>query len=85
MRKRKRNSNTEKPFEQISFADIKLNIGDKLYQNGAFYAEVTGESEELYFLQKSGSSCDMASPYFKETIIEGILFGKLMLEKMSYQ
>ena len=72
-------------FEQIGFDDIKLNIGDKLYKNGKLYAEVTGESEELYFLQKSGSTCDLSSPYFKETVIESILFGRLIVERMSFQ
>jgi hypothetical protein len=83
-RKRKKHSN-DRIFEQIGFNDIKLSKGDKLYKNGELYAEITGESEELYFLQKTGSSCDMASPYFKETIIESILFGRLFLEQLSFQ
>lgn len=74
-----------KMFEQISFNDIKLRIGDKLYKDGRLYAEVMGESKELYFLHKSGSSCDMPNPYFKKTIIENILFGKLFLEEMHFQ
>ena len=71
-------------FEQISFEDIKLNVGDKLYKNGKLYAEVTGESEELYFLQKCGSRCDIPNPFFKNTIIESILFGELYLEQLSF-
>ena len=85
MKRKKRTASGEKMFEQIGFGDIKLNVGDKLYKNGKLYAEVMGESEELYFLQKSGSSCDMPSPYFKETVIENILFGKLLLERVSFQ
>ncbi|MHB1393964.1 MAG: hypothetical protein ACYCYE_12995 [Clostridia bacterium] len=85
MRRKRRSDSSGKIFEQIGFGDLKLNIGDKLYKNGELYAEVTGESEELYFLQKSGSSCDMASPYFKDTIIESILFGRLFLERLSFQ
>lgn len=85
MKRRKKKSSGEKTYEQISFGDIKLTIGDKLYKNGKLYAAVTGESEELYFLQKSGSDCDIPSPYFKETIIENILFGNLFLEQLSFQ
>jgi len=85
MRKKRRKVSKDRMFEQIGIGDIKLSIGDKLYQNGKLYAEVMGESEELYFLQKTGSSCDMPSPYFKETVIENILFGKLFLEQMSFQ
>ncbi|HYF83275.1 MAG TPA: hypothetical protein VEB00_09650 [Clostridia bacterium] len=85
MRRKRRNDSSEKMFEQIGFGDIKLNIGDKLYKDGKLYAEVTGESEELYFLQKSGSSCDLANPYFKNTVIESILFGRLLLEQMNFQ
>lgn len=85
MRRRKKKNCSEKAFEQISFEDIKLSIGDKLYKNGKLYAEVMGESEELYFLQKSGSDCELPSPYFKETIIDGILFGSLFLERLSFQ
>jgi hypothetical protein len=85
MRKKKRTVSKDRMFEQIGIGDIKLRIGDKLYQNGKLYAEVMGESEELYFLQKSGSSCDMPSPYFKDTVIDCILFGKLFLEQMSFQ
>lgn len=85
MKRKRRSASVEKTFEQIGFGDIKLSVGDKLYKNGKLYAEVTGESEELYFLQKSGSNCDMASPYFKETIIESILFGSLILERLSFQ
>ena len=85
MKRRKKNSSSKKPYEQISFGDIKLRIGDKLYKNGKLYAEVMGESEELYFLQKSGSNCDIPSPYFKETVIENILFGRLFLEQMNFQ
>ncbi|MDD4503372.1 MAG: hypothetical protein PHS15_00930 [Clostridiaceae bacterium] len=85
MKRRKKNSFSKKPYEQISFGDIKLRIGDKLYKNGKLYAEVMGESEELYFLQKSGSNCDIPSPYFKETVIENILFGRLFLEQMNFQ
>lgn len=85
MRRRKRNSYRDKAFEQICFDDIKLSIGDKLYKNGKLYGEITGESAELYFLQRSGSSCDLPSPYFKETIIEGILFGSLFIERLSFQ
>jgi len=85
MRRKRRRDSVGKPFEQIGFSDIKLNVGDKLYKNGVLYAEVTGESEELYFLQKEGSSCDMSTPYFKETIIESILFGRLILERLSFQ
>ncbi|HNR03810.1 MAG TPA: hypothetical protein PKU88_03230 [Bacillota bacterium] len=84
--KKKRKSNCKgRGFEQISFRDIDLRIGDKLYKDGRLYAEVMGESEELYFLQKSGSSCEMPNPYFKETIIENILFGRLFLEEMRFQ
>jgi hypothetical protein len=83
-RKRKRSSG-EKEFEQISFGDIHICIGDKLYMDGKLYAEIMGESEDLYFLQKSGSSCEIASPYFKDTIIENILFGKFLLERLHYQ
>ena len=72
-------------YEQICFEDIKLNTGDKLYKNGRLYAEVKGESEELYFLQKPGSGCEMHSPYFKNTIVESILFGKLFIEHMNFQ
>lgn len=85
MKKRRKSSSGQKAFEQIGFEDIKLSIGDKLYKNGKLYAEVKGESEELYFLQKSGSNCDLPSPYFKETIIEGILFGRLYIEQLSFQ
>ncbi len=85
MRKRKKKASGEKPYEQIGIEDIKLSIGDKLYKNGKLYAEITGESEELYFLQKSESNCDLPSPYFKETIIDGILFGNLILERLSFQ
>lgn len=85
MKRRKRSGSGDKIFEQIGFDDIKLNVGDKLYKNGELYAEIAGESEELYFLHKSGSSCDLPSPYFKETIIEGILFGRLILERLSFQ
>jgi hypothetical protein len=85
MKRRRRSGSSERMFEQIGFTDIKLSVGDKLYKNGELYAEVTGESEELYFLQKSGSSCNLASPYFKETVIESILFGRLLLERMSFQ
>ena len=85
MKRRRKNSSREKMFEQISFGDIQLCIGDKLYMNGKLYAEVMGESEDLYFLQKSGSSCDIPSPYFKDTVIENILFGRFLLERLSYQ
>lgn len=85
MKRKRRADSREKTFEQIGLGDIKLSIGDKLYKNGKLYAEVTGESEELYFLQKSGSNCDMPSPYFKETLIESILFGRLFLERLSFQ
>lgn len=85
MKRKRRTDSSERMFEQIGFGDIKLHIGDKLYKNGKIYAEVMGESEELYFLQKSGSNCDMPNPYFKETIIENILFGRLFLEQMSFQ
>ncbi|HYE82550.1 MAG TPA: hypothetical protein VEG39_10365 [Clostridia bacterium] len=85
MKRKRRNASSEKMFEQIGMGDIKLKVGDKLYKNGKLYAEVMGESEELYFLQKSGSSCDMPNPYFKETIIENILFGRLFLECLSFQ
>lgn len=85
MKRRKKNSSSEKTYEQIGFEDIKLCIGDKLYKNGKLYAAVMGESDELYFLQKSGSNCDIPSPYFKETIIENILFGNLFLEQLSFQ
>ncbi|MEA4846165.1 MAG: hypothetical protein VB106_02910 [Clostridiaceae bacterium] len=85
MRRKRKSGSTERKFEQISLEDIELRIGDKLYKDGSLYAEVMGESEELYFLQKSGSSCDMPSPYFKDTIIESILFGKLFLEQLRFQ
>lgn len=85
MKRKRKNSSIEKAFEQISFGDIQLSIGDKLYMNGKLYAEVMGESEDLYFLQKSGSSCDIPSPYFKDTVIEHILFGRFFLERLSYQ
>lgn len=85
MKRKKRNASIEKEFEQISFGDIQLCVGDKLYVDGKLYAEITGESEDLYFLQKSGSSCDIPSPYFKDTVIENILFGKFLLERLSYQ
>lgn len=85
MKRRKRYVSGKKMYEQISIDDIKLSIGDKLYKNGKLYAEVAGESEELYFLQKSESSSDIPSPYFKVTIIENILFGKLFLERISFQ
>lgn len=85
MRKKRKSSSKGRGFEQISFRDIELRIGDKLYKDGRLYAEVKGESEELYFLQKSGSSCEMPNPYFKETVIENILFGRLFLEEMRFQ
>lgn len=85
MRRRRKKNTGEKEYEQISIGDIQLCVGDKLYKNGKLYAEVTGESEDLYFLLKSGSSCDIPSPYFKDTIIENILFGRLLLERLSYQ
>jgi hypothetical protein len=85
MRRKRRNDSSGKMFEQIGFDDIKLSIGDKLYKDGKLYAEVAGESDELYFLQKSGSSCELASPYFKDTVIEGMLFGRFLLERMSFQ
>jgi hypothetical protein len=85
MRRKGKTGSSERMFEQISFGDIKLCIGDKLYKNGKLYAEIMGESEELYFLQKSGSSCNMPSPYFKETVIENILFGRFILEQLSFQ
>jgi len=85
MKRKRRNASGEKMYEQIGFGDIKLSVGDKLYKNGRLYAEVTGESGELYFLQKSGSNCDMDSPYFKDTIIESILFGRLILERLSFE
>lgn len=85
MRRKRRNASSEKMFDQIGFGDLKLSIGDKLYKNGKLYAEITGESEGLYFLQKSGSSCDMASPYFKDTVIESILFGRLFLEQLNFE
>ncbi len=84
MKRRRRAGSGKKEYEQIGFDDIKLNIGDKLYKDGELYAEVKGESEELYFLQKADSSCDLPSPYFKDTIIDGILFGKLVLEQLSF-
>jgi len=34
---------------------------------------------------KSGSSCEMPNPYFKKTVIENILFGRLFLEEMRFQ
>lgn len=80
----RRKRKTGSSFEQISFNDIKLSIGDKLYKNGKLYAEITGESEDLYFLQKPDSSCDIPTPYFKETVIENILFGKFIIEKLSF-
>ncbi|MBP7073349.1 MAG: hypothetical protein KBB40_07600 [Clostridia bacterium] len=85
MKKKRRNNSKGRGFEQISFRDIELRIGDKLYKDGRLYAEVKGESEELYFLQKSGSSCEMPNPYFKKTVIENILFGRLFLEEMRFQ
>jgi len=85
MRRKRKTGSSERMFEQISFDDIKLCIGDKLYKNDKLYAEVTGESEDLYFLQKPGSSCDMPTPYFKETVIENILFGGFIIEKLSFQ
>lgn len=85
MKRKRKHGSCEKEFEQISFEDIRLCIGDKLYKNGKLYAEVTGESKDLYFLLKSGSGCDIPSPYFKDTIIDSILFGKLFLERLSYQ
>ncbi|KUO74882.1 MAG: hypothetical protein APF77_08125 [Clostridia bacterium BRH_c25] len=85
MKRKRRNGISEKMYEQIGFEDIKLSVGDKLYKNGKLYAEVIGESGELYFLQKSGSSCAMPNPYFKETVIENILFGRLFLERLSFQ
>lgn len=85
MRRKRKTGSSEKIFEQISFDDIKLCIGDKLYKNGKLYAEVTGESEELYFLRKPGSGCDMSNPYFKETVIENILFGRFIVEKLTFQ
>ena len=85
MRRKRKTGSSERIFEQIGFDDIKLCVGDKLYKNGKLYAEVMGESEELYFLKKSGSDCDMHSPYFKETVIESILFGRLFLEQLSFQ
>lgn len=84
MKRRRKRRSCEKEFEQISFGDICISTGDKLYKDGKLYAEVTGESEDLYFLLKSGSSCDIPSPYFKDTIIENILFGRLFLERLSY-
>jgi hypothetical protein len=85
MRRKRKTDSSERMFEQIGFDDIKLCIGDKLYKNGKLYAEIMGESEDLYFLQKSGSSCDIPSPYFKETVIDNILFGRLFLEQLSFQ
>ncbi|HWR62658.1 MAG TPA: hypothetical protein VN580_13645 [Clostridia bacterium] len=85
MKRKRKRSSCEKEFEQINFGDIRLCIGDKLYKNGELYAEITGESKDLYFLLKSGSSCDIPSPYFKDTIIDGILFGRLFLERLRYQ
>ncbi len=85
MKRRRKKRSGEKEFEQIGFEDIRLYAGDKLYMNGELYAEVTGESEDLYFLQKSGSNCDIPSPYFKDTIIENILFGRFFIERLSYQ
>lgn len=85
MNKKKRMNNSETPFEQIGLLDIKLHVGDKLYKNGKLYAVVKGESDVLYFLQKEGSSCDMPTPYFKNTIIENILFGTFIIEHLSFQ
>lgn len=85
MKRKRKNGSGEREFQQIGFEDIQLCVGDKLYMNGKLYAEVTGESEDLYFLQKSGSNCDIPSPYFKDTIIENILFGKFFIERLSYQ
>ena len=68
MRRKRRSDSSERMFEQIGFDDIKLSIGDKLYKNDKLYAEVTGESEELYFLQKSGSSCELGFIIFTHDI-----------------
>lgn len=85
MKRKRKKSSREKEFEQISFGDIHICVGDKLYMDGKLYAEIMGESEDLYFLQKSESSCDIPSPYFKDTIIENILFGRFLLERLSFQ
>jgi len=85
MKSIKKSRRTEPVFEQIGFSDIKLHIGDKLYKNGELYAEVKGESEELYFLQKTGSSCDIPTPYLKTTIIDRILFGTFCIEHLNFQ
>ncbi|MGE5630305.1 MAG: hypothetical protein ACM3TR_04315 [Caulobacteraceae bacterium] len=85
MRRKRKHSDEESIFEQIGLVDLKLHIGDKLYKNGTFYAEVKGESDALYFLQKANSSCDMPTPYLKDTVIENILFGKFIIERLSFQ
>lgn len=85
MSKKKKKRKSYVPFEQIGLEDIKLHIGDKLYKDGELYAEVRGESNELYFLKKPGSSCDMPTPFFKSTVIENILFGIFTIDNLSFQ
>lgn len=83
--RRKRNRADSSPYEQLTFESIKLNTGDQLFKNGTLYAVITGESEELYFLRKVSSGCDMSTPYFKQTLIDSILFGKLALNQLNYK
>jgi hypothetical protein len=84
MKRKRRSNKNDMPFEQIGLMDIKLHIGDKLYKNGKLYAVVKDESEELYFLKKEGSRSDIPTPYFKDTIIENILFGTLIIERLNF-
>ncbi len=83
--RRKRKGADSALYQQLAFDSISLNVGDQLYKNGALYAVVTGESDELYFLRKVSSGCDMSTPYFKSTLIDSILFGKLAINQLSYK
>lgn len=83
--RKKRRGTAPGPYEQLTFEHIKLNTGDRLFMNGSLYAEIAGESEDLYFLKKASSGCDMPTPFFKRTIIEHILFGKLAPDILRFQ
>ncbi|OGO78075.1 MAG: hypothetical protein A2Y23_15440 [Clostridiales bacterium GWB2_37_7] len=69
---------------QISFYDMVLKAGDKLFKDGVLYGEIAGESESLYFVVKTNSKDKMPIPYQKHSLRNSLLMGILTMECYSY-